>query len=136
MLRAATGSPHQRLQSTRSKGLESVCRRSGLQSLLLARWDAVDVEQFEAEGLDLGEHAVQRGLVRDRPCQHGVLSAYLRLHGGERQAHRVAQVAAHINLVLPRLLLAARAGHVGTPSARNSGHEPGPVVAVSRMRFR
>jgi hypothetical protein len=34
---------------------------------------ATDFEQFEPERLDLGEHAVERGLVGERTSQRGVV---------------------------------------------------------------
>jgi hypothetical protein len=34
------------------------------------RWQAADFEQLEAERLDLGEHAVERSPVAQRPGQH------------------------------------------------------------------
>jgi hypothetical protein len=49
-----------------------------------ARRQAADFEQFEPEGLDLGEYAEQRGLVRQRSGQRGVLSARLSPQAGER----------------------------------------------------
>ena len=64
---------------------------------------AADFEQLKPEGFDLGEYAVQRGLIRQRSGQHGVLSARLSPQGGERGAYRLAQVAVHMDLVLPRL---------------------------------
>jgi hypothetical protein len=69
-------------------------------------------------GLDLGQHAVQGGLVRQRSRQHSVLSARLTPQGGERKAHHLAQVAAHTDLVLPRLRPAVCAGHVVTGHVR------------------
>jgi hypothetical protein len=76
----------------------------------IRRIHAADFEQLEPEGLDLGEHAVQRGLVRQRSDQHGVRPARLSPQGGERGAHRLAQVAAHTDLVLLRPAVCA--GHV------------------------
>lgn len=49
-----------------------------------ARWQAAELEQFQSEGLDLGEHAVQRGLVRQRSRQHGVRAALLSLQARKR----------------------------------------------------
>jgi hypothetical protein len=48
------------------------------------RRQATDFEQLKPEGFDLGEHAVQRGLVRQCSGQHGVLSARPSPEGGER----------------------------------------------------
>jgi hypothetical protein len=44
---------------------------------------AADLEQFESERLDPGQHAVQRGLVRNA-LQQCVLASCLGMHGGER----------------------------------------------------
>ena len=54
---------------------------------------AADLEQFECERLDLGQCAVQRGLVRGA-SQHRVLAACPGLQGGERASRRGAQAAA------------------------------------------
>jgi hypothetical protein len=45
---------------------------------------AADLEQFESELFDPGQHAVQRGLVRDPPQQRVVASG-LGVQGGERR---------------------------------------------------
>jgi hypothetical protein len=86
----------------------------------IRRIHAADFEQLEPEGLDLGEHAVQRGLVRQRSDQHGVRPTRLSPQGGERGAHRLAQVAAHTDLVLLR-----PAGHVFLLVWRFLFNEPG-----------
>jgi hypothetical protein len=54
------------------------------------RREAADFEQLKPEGLDLGEHCVQRGPVRQRSRKHGVSTARLSPQGGERGAHRLA----------------------------------------------
>jgi hypothetical protein len=51
----------------------------------IRRIHAADFEQLEPEGLDLGEHAVQRGLVRQRSDQHGVGPAPLSPQGGKAE---------------------------------------------------
>ena len=78
------------------------------------RWQAADFEQLEPERLDLREYAVQRGLVSQRPGQHGVAAARAGLQGGECGAHRLAQEAAHTDAVPVRQRLVARAGHLLT----------------------
>src|SRR5215831_13953235 len=88
------------------------------------RRQAADFEQLKPERLDLAEHAVQRGLVRQCPGQRGVLSARPGPQGGERGAHRLAEVAAHPDLVALRLRPAVRAGHVVT------SHETGQLPTV------
>jgi hypothetical protein len=50
--------------------------------IVSVRRQAADFEQLEPEGLDLGQHAVQGGLVRQRSRQHSVLSARLTPQGG------------------------------------------------------
>src|SRR5436305_14499965 len=77
-----------------------------------ARRQATDFEQLEPEGLDLGEHAVQRGLVRQRSRQDGVLSAWLSTQGGERGAHHLAQLTPYPDLVCRLLLEKKKDGHV------------------------
>lgn len=89
-------------------------------------WQSADFEQLEPEGLDLGEHAVQCGLIGQRSAQHGVLSARLSAQTGERRTHRVAQVAAHRDLVL---LPAVFAGHIVT--SYQTGLRPA-IVPCSR----
>jgi hypothetical protein len=89
----------------------------------IRRIHAADFEQLEPEGLDLGEHAVQRGLVRQRSGQHGFRPAPLSPQGGERGAHRLAQVAAHTDLVLLRPAVCA--GHVVLLGWRFLVNEPG-----------
>ena len=53
-----------------------------------------DLQQFESERLDLGQHAVQRGLVRDGAAQQRVLALCLGVQAGERPPHGRAQTAA------------------------------------------
>src|SRR5580693_9698135 len=82
-----------------------------------------DLEQFESERLDLGQHAVQRGLVRDGAAQQRVLALCLGAQGGERAQHGRAQVAADPDLVTGlvaswRLPVALLAGHRLTSPAR------------------
>jgi hypothetical protein len=88
------------------------------------RRQAADFEQLKPEGLDLGEHCVQRGLVRQRSRKHGVPTARLSPQGGERGAHRLAQAPAHTDLVVPWLRPAMCAGHVVT------GQETGQLPTV------
>lgn len=75
------------------------------------RRQAADLDQFQPEGSDLREHALQRRLVRQRSRQHGVLSAGLGPESGERGPQRFAQVAAYADLVLRRLRSVVCAGH-------------------------
>jgi hypothetical protein len=89
----------------------------------IRRIHEADFEQLEPEGLDLGEHAVQRGLVRQRSGQYGFRPAPLSPQGGERGAHRLAQVAAHTDLVLLRPAVCA--GHVVLLGWRFLVNEPG-----------
>src|SRR5580704_8234315 len=65
---------------------------------------AADLEQFESERLDLGQHAVQRGLVRDGAAQQRVLAVDIGAQGGEGAPHGRAQVAADPDLVVHRLV--------------------------------
>ena len=46
---------------------------------------AVHLEQLKPGCLDAGEHAVQRGLIRQRSRQDGALSARLSLRGGNAE---------------------------------------------------
>ena len=55
---------------------------------------AADFDQLQAERLDLGEYAVECGLVNEHARQDGLVSARPGLESGERRADRVAQVAA------------------------------------------
>jgi hypothetical protein len=82
---------------------------------------AEDLEQFESERLDLGQHAVQRGLVRDGASQQRVLTLGLGAQGGERAPHGRTQVAADTDLVAGRRLpvsLLAGHGRTAGPGAR------------------
>ena len=72
---------------------------------------ASDFEQLEAERLHLGEHAVERGPVAQRPGQHRVAAARLSLQGGECAAYRLAQAAADTDTVPVRLWIVVRTGH-------------------------
>src|SRR5580704_2378917 len=77
--------------------------------IALAAWQqAADFDQFEAERLDLGEHAVERGLVGERTGQDGPVAPRPGLEGGERGADRLAQVTADTDPVALRLRVAAR----------------------------
>src|ERR1700740_752812 len=67
------------------------------------RRQAADFEQLKPEGLDLGEHCVQRGLGRPRSRKCGVSTARLSPQGGERGAYCLAQAPAHTDLVVPWL---------------------------------
>jgi LuxR family transcriptional regulator, maltose regulon positive regulatory protein len=68
---------------------------------LVRGWRAADLEQFESERLDLGQHAVQRSLVGGA-SQQRVLALCLGLQGRERAPRRGAQVAADADLVARR----------------------------------
>jgi hypothetical protein len=79
--------------------------------------DAADLDELQAERLDLGEHAIQRGLVGQHARQHRVVTARPGLEIGERGADRLAQAAADTYLVPLRLSIAVRTGHVRSPGA-------------------
>jgi hypothetical protein len=83
--------------------------------IALAAWrQAADFDQFEAERLDLGEHAVECGLVGEHTGQDGPVAPRPDLEGGERGADRLAQVAADTDPVALRPRVAAHTGHVHT----------------------
>ena len=73
--------------------------------------EAADLEQFESERLDLGQHAVQRGLIRDGTSQQRVPVAGLGLEAGERAQRRGAQVAADDYVVAQGTGVPPPAGH-------------------------
>jgi len=79
---------------------------------------ATDFEQFEPERLDLGEHAVERGLVGERTSQRGVVPVRPGLEGWKRGAHRLAQTAADTDLVALRLRILTRAACLLTTQRR------------------
>jgi len=89
-----------------------------------AAWQTADFEELEPERLDLGEHAVQRGAIRERSGQRGVRSARLSPEGGERRPHQLAEVAAYRDLVRPGL------GRAACPRAILTGHETGQLATV------
>jgi hypothetical protein len=62
----------------------------------------VDVEQLQAELLDLGQHPVHRCLVGQRPGEHGLTSLELRVQTRECAEQRVAQMPADAELVVHR----------------------------------
>src|ERR1700683_1473416 len=62
-------------------------------------FQAPDLEQFQAQRLDAGQCAMQRGLVRQDAGQQRVLTLYLGVQVGERGAHRPAQPAADADLI-------------------------------------
>src|SRR6516162_10123000 len=97
------------------------------------RWQAADFEQIEAERLDLREHAVQRGAVRQRPGQHGVAAAGPGLQGGERAARRLAQVAADPDPVPVRRRVVACTGHVLTTGRGDPPAGGGTVVGTCML---
>jgi hypothetical protein len=71
-----------------------------------------DLEQLESERFDLGEYAVQRGLVRKSTPQDGVPGARLSLKGRKRQPRHLPQVAANPELVaVRRLPIQSLTGH-------------------------
>jgi len=84
-------------------------------SARLCAGDAADLDELEAERLDLGEHAVERGLVGQHARQYRVVTAGPGLEIGERGADRLAQAAADTYLVPLRLSVAVRSGHVRSP---------------------
>src|SRR5215471_14652174 len=83
------------------------------------RWQAAEFEQLEPERLELGEHAIQRGVVGQRPGQHGVAAAGPGLQGRERGAYRLAQAAADTDAVPVGRPVGAGTGHVLTTHAVN-----------------
>src|SRR5690348_7537841 len=83
------------------------------------RWQAADFEQLEPERLDLREHAIQRGAVREPPGQHGVAATSLSLQGRERGTYRLAQAAADTDAVAIRRPISAGTGHILTTYAVN-----------------
>ena len=78
------GWPAARLPSALSRGIG---RR-------VACGKAADLEQFQPERLDLGQHAVQGGLVGSDTLQQRIAVFALGVQGRERAPHRRAQVAA------------------------------------------
>jgi hypothetical protein len=85
------------------------------------RGQAAQFEQLESERLDLAQHAVQRGLVRDRTLQERVAAPRLSAQGRERAQHRGAKVTADEELVVRRLLTAtSEAGHFVTSGLRGA----------------
>ena len=105
----------------------------------LLRGKAAQLDEFQAECFDLGEHAVKRGLVGQCAREHGVSVVRLGLEGWERGADRLAQVAADADLVSLRLGIAVRTGHLLTvhdafdacpASARNDKLDDGPPIGA------
>ena len=86
------------------------------------RREATDVDQFEAERLDLGEYAVKRSLVGEHTRQHGVVAPRPGLEVRERAADRLAQATADTGLVTLRLRIAAGGGHMLT--AQDAARQP------------
>ena len=64
--------------------------------------EPADLEQFQPESLDLGQHAVQRRLVRQGAGQHRVRAVRLCAQGGERGAHGPAKVPPDADLIVHR----------------------------------
>ena len=85
-------------QRDRSLRLDSLGRSFGI-----AGWETADLEQLQAECLELVDHAVQGGLVRERADQQRVLTASARGQRRERLHHRRADRPADADLVAPRL---------------------------------
>jgi hypothetical protein len=83
-----------------------------------ARRQTAHFEQFEPERLDLGQHAVERGLVGQRTSQHGLVAVRAGLQDWKRGAHRLAQAAADTDLVALRLRILARAAGLLTAHRR------------------
>jgi ABC-type multidrug transport system ATPase subunit len=83
-----------------------------------ARRQTAHFEQFEPERLDLGQHAVERGLVGQRASQHGLVAVRTGLEDRERGAHRLAQAAADTDLVALGLRIPARAAGLLTAHRR------------------
>jgi hypothetical protein len=83
-----------------------------------ARRQTPHFEQFEPERLDLGQHAVERGLVGQPTSQHGLVAVRNGLEDRERGAHRLAQAAADTDLVALGLRIPARAAGLLTAHRR------------------
>src|ERR1700761_6641723 len=69
-----------------------------------------DLDQFQSERLDLGQHSVQRGLVDQVAGEQCVLAFFRRAQAGERGAYRPAQPAPDADLVAHRSTHADRPG--------------------------
>jgi hypothetical protein len=74
------------------------------------RWQAMDVDQFRAECLDLGEDAIKRGVVSQHARQDCAGTLRPGPERGERGAERLTQTAAFIDLVALWLVTGARTG--------------------------
>jgi hypothetical protein len=77
--------------------------------------DSTDLDQLEAQGLDLAEHTVQRGLIRKRTGQYGVAAVGTRAQRRKRREDALAQQTPDSNCVSDWLVhvwsnLHARAG--------------------------
>ena len=74
------------------------------------RCDPAELEQFEPERLDLGQYAVQRGLVGNGASKQGVLALGLGAERGEGALRGRAEVAANAELVAGHRVTAVPAG--------------------------
>jgi hypothetical protein len=63
----------------------------------------VDVEQLQAELLDLGQNPVQRGLIGQRPGEQGLTSPRFRVQTRKGAEQRVAEEPTDAELVVHRL---------------------------------
>ena len=66
--------------------------------------DFADFKEIEAEGLDLGEDAEERGSVRQQASKHGFGTLLLWHEGRERCQQGRAEVAADPDLVQHRVI--------------------------------
>ncbi len=79
----------------------------------LDRRELVQVDEIQAERLDLGQHPVERRTVGQQAGQHGMVALPPRHHGRERAQHRRTQVAADTDLVAGRRLPVAPLADAG-----------------------
>jgi hypothetical protein len=83
--------------------------------------------------LDLGEHSVERCLVRKHARQYRVPVVGLRGEGGERALHRLVQVAANAELVARWPRIALRPGHRVTGGRLRRSGRSSRVLAGTRI---
>lgn len=62
----------------------------------------MDFDQFETERLDLGEYAIEGGLVGEHTGQDGLVAPRPGLESGKRGADRLAKVAADADFITLR----------------------------------
>jgi hypothetical protein len=78
----------------------------------LRRTTTADLDELEVEGFDLGEDAVESGLVRQPAGQNGLAAIFTRGEAGERPAEARAQNTANPDLVLRLLRQLTHAGSI------------------------